>query len=273
MTDQLPARTRAGDAPGLAAMAPGGYRPAVAAVCDPRMPAAFRRWALRQRPCLDARGNLVALTPGGSSRGARPAARAGWLLAAACLVMLFVDPLSAGWIAWLAAALAAATSATTIQIRTSRRDLELTTSKVIFPENLDPPCQALLGRAQNAISVVLGSRVRAAGLLGHPVDDALLGEHEWEIAGKLREITTLRALLKANAADGPAGPMTSDVLAAQRRAIELAQDGTTSRVLALERYASQIIAADDAERDWQQATKLSELNDKYLEPGRAHRRG
>lgn len=59
--------------------------------------------------------------------------------------------------------------------------------------------------------------------------------------------------------------MTADVLAAQRRAIELAQEGTASRVLALERYASQIAAADDAERDWQQAMKLSELNGKYLD--------
>jgi hypothetical protein len=61
------------------------------------------------------------------------------------------------------------------------------------------------------------------------------------------------------------GPMTSDVLRAQRRALELAQDGTTTRVLALERYADQIIGADDAERDWQQARRLSEHNDKYLD--------
>jgi hypothetical protein len=136
---------------------------------------------------------------------------------------------------------------------------------VVFPESLDDPCRALLGRAQSAISVILGSRVRAAGLLGHPVDDALLREHEWEIASKLREITALRTLHKANTAGGPAGPMTTDVLGRQRRAIERAQEGTTSLVLALERYASQIAAADEAERDWQRAIELSELNDKYLD--------
>jgi hypothetical protein len=74
---------------------------------------------------------------------------------------------------------------------------------VVFPENLDDPGRVLLGRAQGAISTVLGSRVRAAGLLGHPVDDALLSEREWEIASKLREIAALRTLHQANTAGGP----------------------------------------------------------------------
>src|SRR5208282_1699396 len=114
-------------------------------------------------------------------------------------------------------------------------------------------------------NIILGSHVRAAGLLGNPVDDTLLRQHEWEIASKLREITTLRALHAANTAGNPAGPMTADVLRAQQQAIEVAQEATTVRILALERYASQITAADDADRDWQQATRLSKLNDRYLD--------
>lgn len=233
--------------------------------CDPQMPPSFRRWALSQRPCFDSRGNLVVLTPGGSSRGVRPAAACCWLLAIACIVLLFADPLSAGPVAWLAAAAAAAISGATVQHRSSRHDLQLSRSKVIFPENLDETCGTLLGRAQGAIGIILGSHVRAAGLLGTPVDDTLLRLHEWEIADKLREITRLRALLTTNTLGTPHGPMTAYVLRAQQRAIELAQQGTTSRILALERYASQIIAADDAERDWQQATRLSTLNDEYLD--------
>jgi hypothetical protein len=62
-----------------------------------------------------------------------------------------------------------------------------------------------------------------------------------------------------------AGPMTSDVLAAHQRAIELAQQAITARVEALEHYARQIIAADEADRDWQQAVALSKLNDRYLD--------
>jgi hypothetical protein len=261
----------------VASSAPGGPRPSWAAepatrgprnavpVCDPQLPPSFRRWALGQRPCFDSRGNLVVLTPGGSSRGIRSAAVCCWLLTVVCVVLLFADPLSVGRVEWLAAAAAAAISAAAIQHRSSRRDLRLSRSKVIFPENLDETCRALLVRAQSAISSILDSHVRAAGLLGNPVDDTLLRQHEWEIAGKLREITSLRALLAANTRGTSVGPMTTDVLRAQQRAIELAQEATTSHILALERYASQVIAADEAERDWQQATRLSKLNDKYLE--------
>jgi len=261
----------------LASSAPGGPPQSQAAapgapsartvipVCDPQMPPSFRRWALGQRPVFDLRGNLVALTPGGSSAGVRSAAVCCWLLAVACIVLLFADPLSAGPGGWLAAAAATAISAGTIQHRSSRRDLRLCRRKVIFPENLDETCRDLLGRSQSAIIIILGSPVRAAGLLGSPVNDELLRQHEWEIAGKLREITTLRALLAANTPGTPAGPMTTDVLRAQQRAIEIAQEGTTARILALERYASQITAADDADRDWQLATRLSKLNDKYLD--------
>jgi hypothetical protein len=123
----------------------------------------------------------------------------------------------------------------------------------------------LLGRAQRANGGIRGSRVLAAGLLVNPVDDALLDQYEWEIACQLREITSLRALLAANNPGRSAGPLTTDILQAQQRAIELAQEAPTARILALERYASQVIAADDADRDWQLATRLSHLNDKYLD--------
>lgn len=231
--------------------------------CDPDMPASFRRWALRQRPFLDAQGSLVAIAPGGSSRGVRPAAIGCWILAAACIVLLFAYPLPAGMAEWLAAA--AAVSAVVIQRRSSRRDLRLCRSTVVFPESLDKACRALLGRAQRAISSIRGSRVLSAGLLENPVDDALLSQHEWEIAGQLREITGLRALLTTNTPGSPAGPMTTDVLSAQQRATEIAQEATTWRIVALERYARQVIAADAADRDWELATRLSHLNDKYLD--------
>jgi len=234
-------------------------------VCDPQMPAPFRLWALGQRPVYGPRGDLAVLVPGGSSAGVRPAAVCCWLLAAASIIVLVADPIAFGRIGWLAAAAAAAVAAVTIQHRASRRDLRLCRSKVIFAENLDQTCRALLERTQGAIGIILGSDVRAAGLLGNPVDDEMLRQHEWEIAGKLREITSLRALLTENIAKNPAGPMTADVLSAHQRAIELAQDATTARILAMEGYATQVTAADEADRDWQQAATLSTLNDKYLD--------
>jgi hypothetical protein len=158
-----------------------------------------------------------------------------------------------------------AVAAGTIQVRARRRDRRLCRSKVIFPGNLDEPCRALLGRAQRAIGAILGSNVRAAGLLEQPVHDELLRRHEWEIAGKLREITQFRSLLAENTPGRPAGPMTTDVLSAQQRAVELAQEATAARVAALERYAEQVAAADEADRDWRQAVQLSAFNDRYLD--------
>jgi hypothetical protein len=234
-------------------------------VCDPGMPPSFRNWAIRQRPNFNSQGDIAFLVPGGSSGGARPAAAWCWLLAAVGMVLLFIDPLSTGPGIWLAAAAIMAVAAGTIQRRASRRDRRLCRSKVIFPASLDETCQVLLGRGQKAIRAILDSNVRAAGLLEHPVHDGLLRQHEWEIAGKLREITHFRSLLAENTRDSSAGPMTKDVLSAQQRAIELAQEATAARIAALERYAEQIRAADDADRDWQQAMKLSKLNDRYLD--------
>jgi hypothetical protein len=209
---------------------------------DPQAPAPFRRWALRQRVVLDARGNVVALTPGGNSGGGRRFAIACWLLSVACVVLVVAAPQFAGPAEWLAAAAVAAISAVTAQRLASRRDLRRSRSTVIFPENLDGTCLALLRRAQGAID-----------------------QHEWDIARQLQEITSLRSLLAVNSTGSSVGPMTTDVLRAQRRAIELALEATTTRVEALERHAGQIIAADQADRDGQRATTLSHFNDKYLD--------
>jgi hypothetical protein len=234
-------------------------------VCDPGMPPSFRNWAIRQRPNFNSQGEIAVLVPGGSSGGARPAAVCCWLLAAVGMVLLFIDPLSTGPGIWLAAAAVMAVAAGTIQRRASRRDRRLCHSKVIFPASLDDTCQALLGRGQRAIGTILDSSVRAAGLLENPVHDGLLRQHEWEIAGKLREITHFRSLLTENTQGSAAGPMTKDVLSGHQRAIELAQEATAARIAGLERYAEQISAADDADRDWQQAMKLSKFNERYLD--------
>jgi hypothetical protein len=233
--------------------------------CEPQVPVPFRRWALRQRPVLDARGNLVALTPGGNSGGARPSAIGCSLLCVACVILLFAVPQLAGRAEWLVAAAAAAIAAVTTQHLASRRDLRRCCTKVVFPENLDETCRALLRRAQGAIASIRGSSLMATSPLGSIVDDSLLDQHEWEVACQLREITNLRSLLAANSPSSSVGPMTTDVLRAQQCAIEVAQEATTTRVVALERYASQVIAADEADRDWQLATRLSHLNDKYLD--------
>lgn len=140
------------------------------------------------------------------------------------------------------------------------RELARCQEQVIFPEILDHDSRRLLARAQNAIDAILGSPVRAAGLL--EADEPALRRHEWEIACALRDLTRVQALTTSTA---DAGAMTAAVLAAQRRALGVAATATGSRVSALERYAEQVEAADAAYRDWESALELAGLNDIYLD--------
>ena len=135
--------------------------------------------------------------------------------------------------------------------------------QIVAPFALDRACRRLLLRAQVAIDSVSGSGAEAAGLLDF-VTEGTLRRHEWEIAVALRDITELRTEHEFNAADSM-GPMTDAVLQPHQRALQLAQDAISSRVTALERYAAQVGTAGTAYRDWQDALRVSHLNDKYLD--------
>lgn len=136
--------------------------------------------------------------------------------------------------------------------------------EVVSPLALEQGCLQLLQRAQRAISVVLRSEVWAHDLRG-AVGEAVLRQHEWEIAVSLREITELLLDMVSSAGGGTAGPMTASVLVAQNRAVSLARDATTARVLALELLAAHLAAADAARRDWEAAHRAAAKNDKYLD--------
>jgi len=141
-----------------------------------------------------------------------------------------------------------------------QRDLVRQSDKIIYPHDLTGSDRLVLARAQNAIDTILGSEVRAAGLL--EPDEPALRQHEWEIAGNCRELTRVRAL---PAADAATGAMTAAVVNAQQRALALAEEATIGRIRALERYARQVAAADAAHRDWQAALVQGGLNDVYLD--------
>jgi hypothetical protein len=95
------------------------------------------------------------------------------------------------------------------------------------------------------------------------VDERVLRRHEWEIAVALREISELLLDLASSYAGGRAGPMTTAMLVSQNRAISLARDATTARVLSLEILAAQVAAADAARRDWETAHRMAADNDRY----------
>jgi hypothetical protein len=135
---------------------------------------------------------------------------------------------------------------------------------VVSPLALERGCGELLWRAQRAVTAVVSSGVYARDLRT-AVDEHVLRQHEWEIAVALREITELLLDLVSSAGGGTAGPMTATVLAAQHRAIAIARDATTARVVALELLAAHVAAAEAARRDWEGAHQAAAKNDKYLD--------
>src|SRR5580693_468892 len=136
--------------------------------------------------------------------------------------------------------------------------------EVVSPLALERECRKLLERAQHAIATIVTSRVYAGDLRG-AVEESVLRQHEWEIAVALREISELLLDLVSGYAEGAAGPMTTAVLVSQNRAISIARDATTARVLALELLAAQVAAAEAARRDWDTAHRMAANNDKYLD--------
>src|SRR5690348_15999123 len=136
--------------------------------------------------------------------------------------------------------------------------------QVVSPLALERECRKLLQRAQSAIATIVTSRVYA-GDLQAIVREPVLRQHEWEIAVALREITELLIDLVSSYAGGTAGPMTTAVLVPQNRAISMARDATTARVLALELLAAQVAAAEAARRDWETAHRMAANNDKFID--------
>ena len=94
--------------------------------------------------------------------------------------------------------------------------------------------------------------------------ESTLLRHEWELAVALRDITDLRAEHGLNAA-ASVGPITNAILKSQEGALAQAQNAITARVAELERYAECVSAAGAAYQDWQDALRVSGLNDKYLD--------
>ena len=136
--------------------------------------------------------------------------------------------------------------------------------EVVSPIALEHECQELLRRVQRAIAAIVSSQVYAVDLRA-TVEEAVLRQHEWDIAVALREISERLLDLLTNSGGGNAGPMTTSVLLAQNRAITIARNATTARVLALELLAAQVSAAEAARRDWETAHRLAANNDKFLD--------
>jgi hypothetical protein len=133
---------------------------------------------------------------------------------------------------------------------------------IVVPSTLDGQSRELLLRVQSAIAAVLD--IEADAIADGAVPESALLRHEWEIAVALRDITDLRAEHGLNAA-ASVGPMTNAVLKSQESALSQAQEAIAARVAELERYADCVSAAGAAYRDWQDALRVADLNDRYLD--------
>ena len=134
---------------------------------------------------------------------------------------------------------------------------------IVVPSTLDQLSRELLLRAQQAIAVALDAEAGAIAP-DDAVPESTLLQHEWEIAVALLDITDLRAEHELNAA-ASVGPMTNAVLKSQEGALAQAHEAITTRVAELERYADCVNTAGTAYRDWQDALRVADLNDRYLD--------
>jgi hypothetical protein len=134
---------------------------------------------------------------------------------------------------------------------------------IVVPSTLDQLSRGLLLRVQTAIAVALGGEAGATGAAGAVPEPTLL-RHEWEIAAALRDITDLREEHGLNAA-ASVGPRTQAVLKGQQGALAQAAKAIEARVEGLERYAECVRVAEIAYRDWQDALRVADLNDLYLD--------
>jgi hypothetical protein len=136
--------------------------------------------------------------------------------------------------------------------------------EIVAPSALDRVSRELVIRAQTAITSALDSVLDDAVPSSDILTEATLRWHEWEIAVALRDITDLRAEHEFNVATS-AGPLTDSVLGPQQRALQLAHEAIVSRVSALERYAAEVFKACAAFHDLEDALRISDLNDRYLD--------
>ncbi|CAM5597852.1 hypothetical protein Sdia_38000 [Streptomyces diastaticus subsp. diastaticus] len=132
---------------------------------------------------------------------------------------------------------------------------------VVDPEELTDECRGLLARGQKATTTVMRSRVHRHGLIDKAHNEAALPRQEWELATTLRDYSRL-----AGAEPGkPAGAEVVTLLQRRRDALRASLDGVERRVVALEKYADQVVEADRRYEEWKQIEELSEDADAVLD--------
>ncbi|GGQ07038.1 hypothetical protein [Streptosporangium pseudovulgare] len=125
------------------------------------------------------------------------------------------------------------------------RHSRLYRGRFLVLEDFDVPSRALLGRVQQAIDRIMGSRVNALGMLDSVRNSVMLPAEEWEIARLLTKLSALRARHR-HLARGGRTPEVAAAMAPLERALAASEAAVVARVEALERYARHVARADRA---------------------------
>lgn len=133
-----------------------------------------------------------------------------------------------------------------------------------LPGGLDPRAAALTRRAQDAVHAVASARICRDGLIDEPATIAALAAQQSEIADALREQAVLRAQRSWLAEPSP-GSQAAELLEQHRQAAQTAEESIVARVVALERYAAEVLQADAEYRDWRQRAAITELTGPHLD--------
>ncbi|MEZ0071307.1 hypothetical protein [Planotetraspora sp. GP83] len=136
--------------------------------------------------------------------------------------------------------------------------------RYVRPDDLDKASAALLQRAQTARATVLESAVNSEGLLDDVRNKVTLPQQEWEIAQTLAQISRLKGE-QAAALAVRRNEQIAELLKPQVRALNLATESVTRRIEALEKYAAQVRAADEALAQWKTMRRLAASTDAYQE--------
>ncbi len=122
--------------------------------------------------------------------------------------------------------------------------------------------RSLLWRAAQAVETVLRSEVNAQGLLDDVRNTVTLPAQQWDIAQTLMELDRLTDEHAGARADDP---RVAELLAPQKEVLRLATASVTERIVALEKYAEQTKAADEALEQWRTLQRLAANGDAYQE--------
>ena len=116
--------------------------------------------------------------------------------------------------------------------------------RYVLPEDLDYPCQVLLGRAQHAAVTILASEVHRAGLIDTIDNRVTLPEEMWQLAQRLAKLSKMHAehrrIVPRNMPQGLA-----EAFEPYTTALDTAWTSLSQRVRHLEHYATQVLRADE----------------------------